>query len=178
MTEHNTEGIACSKCGTRNEANSKYCKYCGHTLRTGSSKDERKKKLIPIIVSMIAFSLTYYAVQKLFFKPPSFDQAMIETANEINKSCPIVVDQYTRLDNVVAMPANSFQYNYTLFNLAKEEVNLDTVKKYVNPTILNNARTSPQMKFFRDRKTTLIYYYKDKVGKFVYKLSVTPDMYR
>ena len=103
---------------------------------------------------------------------------MIEVANQINKSCPIVVDQYTRLDNVVAMPANSFQYNYTLFNLAKEEVNLDIVKKYIKPTILNNARTSPQMKFFRDRKTTLIYYYKDKVGKFVYELSVTPDMYR
>jgi hypothetical protein len=35
-------------------------------------------------------------------------------ANELNKSCLMMVDQDTRLDNAVALPENVFQYNYTL----------------------------------------------------------------
>ena len=89
-----------------------------------------------------------------------------------------MVDQHTRLDNAVALPDNTFQYNYTLVDITKSEVNLDTVKKYVEPGILNNVRTNPGMKTFRDNKTTFIYYYKDMKGEFVFKYPITPDMYQ
>jgi hypothetical protein len=88
-----------------------------------------------------------------------------------------MVDQDTRLDNAVALPGNVFQYNYTLVNLEKSEVNIDTVKKYIEPGIINNVKTSPDLKAYRDNKVTMAYYYKDKNGVFVLKISVTPDMY-
>ena len=184
------ETVKCTNCETNNTTNSKYCSSCGHELpkqhaeKTESQvqqltiKPDRKKKLTGAIVSIIAFGLSYYAVQQIFLKPPSLDKVMMQAASELNKTCPIMVDQYTRLDNAVALPDNSFQYNYTLVNLTKGEVNLDTVKKYVEPGILNNVKTNPDMKIYRDNKTTMIYYYKDKNGEFVHKFSVTPDMYQ
>lgn len=137
----------------------------------------KRKKTIGTIVGMVAFGLSYFAVQQIFFKPVSFDKAMMEAASELNKTCPIMVDQYTRLDNAVALPDNIFQYNYTLVNLDKSEVNLDTVKKYVEPGLINNVKTNPGLKIYRDNKVTMAYYYKDKNSEFVLKISVTPDMY-
>ena len=138
---------------------------------------EKKKKTIGMVVRIIAFGLLYFAAQQIFFKPPSFDKVMMQAASEINKTCPIMVDEYTRLDNAVALPDNIFQYNYTLVNITKEEVNLDTVRKYIEPGIINNVKTNPDLKIYRDNKTTMRYYYKDKNGEFVHKFSVTPDQY-
>lgn len=138
---------------------------------------DKKKKLTGIVVGIIAFGLSYFAVQQIFFKPPSFDKVMMQAASELNKTCPIMVDEYTRLDNAVALPGNVFQYNYTLVSITKAEVNLDTVKKYIEPAIVNNVKTSPDLKIYRDNKTTMTYYYKDKDGEFVHQFSVTPDQY-
>ena len=135
------------------------------------------KKTIGIIVGIVAFGLTYFGVQQIFFKAPTFDKAMMEAASELNKTCPIMVDQDTRLDNAAALPGNIFQYNYTLVNLDKSEVNIDTVKKYVEPGLINNVKTNPDLKGYRDNKVTVAYNYKDKNGVFVLKINVTPDLY-
>jgi hypothetical protein len=136
-----------------------------------------KKNTIGAILGLVAFAITYFAVQQIFFKPASFDKAMMDAASELNKSCPIMVDQETRLDNAVALPDNIFQYNYTLVNLDKSEVNQDTLKKYIEPGLINNMKTNPDLKVYRENKVTMAYYYKDKNGEFVLKLSITPDMY-
>jgi hypothetical protein len=135
-----------------------------------------KKKIIVTIAGIVAFGLTYFGAQQLF-KAPSFDKAMMEAASELNKTCPIMVDQDTRLDNALALPDNIFQYNYTLVNLEKSEVNVDTVKKYVEPGLINNVKTNPDLKVYRDNKVTMAYNYRDKNGVFVLKINVTPDLY-
>ena len=142
-----------------------------------SDNKVKGKTTLGAIVGVVVFGLSYFAVQQLFFKPVSFDKAMMQAASEINKTCPIIVDKDTRLDNVVALPENVFQYNYTLVNLDKSEVNIDTVKKYIEPGIINNVRTHPDLKPYRDNKVTMAYNYRDKDGEFVLKISVTPDMY-
>ena len=129
------------------------------------------------MVGTASFAIAFLLVQHFFFKVPEFDKVMMQVASEINKTCPIMVDQHTQLDNAVAMPNNVFQYNYTLVNVTKEEMNVDTFIKYVEPGIINGIKTNPDMKIYRDNKTTMAYYYKDKNGEFVHKLSVTPDLY-
>lgn len=136
----------------------------------------KRKKIIGTIVVILAFGLAYFGAQQLF-KAPSFDKAMMEAASELNESCPIMVDQDTRLDNAVALPDNIFQYNYTLVNLDKSEVNIDTAKKYLEPGLINNVKTNPDLKAYRDNKVTMAYNYRDKNGVFVLKINVTPDLY-
>lgn len=117
-----------------------------------------------------------FFVTQSFFKP-SFDKQLVEFANEFNKNCPMNLDEYTLLKNVVALPNKTVQYNYTLIGMTKAEVKIDTVKKYVFPALLLNLKSNPDMKFFRENKVTLNYYYSDKNGAFVTKYVVTPEMY-
>lgn len=183
--------LTCTNCGKDNKTNAKYCSDCGHELpkikievdepkfkQNDSFKTNNGKKLIGIVVGAIAFGLSYFAVQQIFFAPPSIDKILMQTASEINKTCPVMVDQFTRLDNSLALPNNSFQYNYTIVSNEKSEINLDTAKKYIEPVIINRVKTDPELKFFRDNKVTMIYNYQDKNGVFVVKYTVTPDMYK
>ena len=109
----------------------------------------------------------------------------MKTASEINASCPIMVDQDTRLDNTIALPGNTFQYNYTLMHFAPInnsdidlELELEKFRKVFENQILINVKTNPDLKFFRDNEVTMNYYYKDKKGNFITKIIITPDQYK
>jgi hypothetical protein len=132
------------------------------------------KAIIGIVVGVLFSAL----VQQLFFKTPSFDKVMMNAANEINKTCPLMVDKETRLDNAIALPENKFQYNYTLVNFEKEALNIEEVKGKIEPNIVNIVKTNPQMKIMRDNSTTVVYNYKDKNGVFLFEVAVTPDKYK
>lgn len=180
----------CPKCGTDNSAIAKYCSGCGFQLpkqeaetvkevevKKPSYNGALKKKIVPIVAGILAFGLTFYAVQFFFSKPESFDKVMMQVASEINQSCPIMIDRDTRLDNTLAMPSNVFKYNYTLVNLEKSDIDIDGLRDYLEPIILNTIKTNPEMEVFRDHKTTLSYNYRDKNGVFILKLDITSEQY-
>lgn len=177
----------CTNCESENSTNSKYCRECGFELpkikieippiQKKTELKDNKKKITSLIVGIIAFGVSYFAVQHFIFKKPSFDKQMMEVASQINESCPIMVDSETRLDNAITMPENIFQYNYTLVNLEKANVNTEEMKNFLEPTIINSVKTTPQMELQRKNKTTINYHYKDKNGVFLLLISVTPDKY-
>lgn len=182
--------VNCTNCGTDNPENFRYCSSCGFELpknmtentdntieKQTKEKTKKKKKALPFIIYIVVFGLSYFTVQQLFFKVPTFDKAMMAIASEINKTCPIMIDAETRLDNTVSLPKNIFQYNYTLINIEKATADTVGMKDYLEPTITNFVKTNPQMKAQRDLKTTINYYYKDKAGNFLFLISVTPDQY-
>lgn len=182
------EKVKCVHCGHDNPERNKYCFNCGYELpkipRENSEpaiqepKAGKRKKMLEYIVGIIFFGLSYFAVQQLFFKVPPLDKAMTEMASEINKTCPMMIDQETRLDNVMAYPKNIFQYNYSLINVEKAAVDTAEMRNILEPQIVNTVKTSPQMKFQRDHRTTLNYYYKDKDGLFLLLIAVTPEKYQ
>lgn len=181
------EKVKCPKCEEYNSPNSKYCSYCGFEIskteteakniveHTNPKTNIDKKKIIGIVVGVITFFFIFYFTQQLF--SPSFDKQMVKMTSEWNKNCPMMVDQYTRWDNSLALPNKILQYNYTLIDIERSEVNLDTVRKYIEPGIINNIRTNPDLKSFRDNNITFQYNYRDKNGEFVWMLKVTPDKY-
>ena len=89
-----------------------------------------------------------------------------------------MVDSDTRLDNAVALPDNVFQYNYTVINYVKEELDIEKLKNTVSPGILNNIKTNPGLKNLRDNKVTMSYLYKDKEGVFLFSLEYKYDDYK
>jgi len=157
------------------------------TEKTDLSKDLPKPKKLKGLKYWIVFAVTtaiFYAIgqfggEKLvgLFRKPAFDKALMETASEINKSCPIMIDNATRLDNAIALPDNVFQYNYTLVNMTKDSININELKGYIEPTIINFVKTNPDMQTIRDNKVTVNYYYKDKVGVYLFTISVKPEQY-
>ena len=146
------------------------------------TKSNRPKGLKYWIIFAVAFAIFYaigqFGGEKIagIFRKPAFDKAMVEYANEINKTCPMMLDNATRLDNVITLPGNIFQYNYTIA-MVKDSINIDELKKYLEPNIINGVKTQPQMKIIRDNKVTVNYNYKDKSGVYLFTISVKPDQY-
>lgn len=181
------EKVKCPKCEEYNSSNSKYCSFCGFELpkintqpsniKESSTQNTKTnyKKIIGIVVGVITFLIAYNLTQQFF--TPSLDKQLVQIANELNKNCPMMVDQFTRLDNSHVLPNKTLQYNYTLVEIEKSEFNLDTIRKYVEPNIISNVRTNPDMKYLRANNITFNYNYRDKNGEFVWKLEITPDMY-
>ena len=141
--------------------------------------EETKPRKLPIssILGILAGAIAILIIKLVFFKPASFEDGMMKTANEINKACPIMVDQLTRLDNTVALSGNVFQYNYTLITMNKDSVDINLLQTSLEPLIINNIKTNPDLKIPRDNKTTMVYHYKDRNGIFLFKITVKPEQY-
>ena len=139
---------------------------------------ENKKMNFKTLAGIITGVVVMALVQQFFFKAPSFDKQMMQVASELNKTCPVMVDAETRLDNTISLPDKIFTYNYTLINQVKDSINVEELKKYLTPLVTNNMKTNPVMKFYRDNKITMSYYYKDKQGVFLLNIDVTPDKYQ
>ena len=141
------------------------------------NQPDKKNKTIQSVTGIVVGIIVMVLVQQVFFSKPSFDKIMMEAASEINKSCPLMLDQDTRLDNTMALPGNVFQYNYTLVNMEKETVDEVDLKNYLESNIVNNIKTNPDLKPYRDNKVTMSYVYRDKDGHFLIKIEATPDKY-
>lgn len=135
----------------------------------------KKTKLIGLVVGAIAFAISFFGIQQLLKK--DFSEELIKAAIEVNNKTPMQVDPYTRLDSASAKGKANFTYYYTLIDLNKAEVNLDTVNKYVRPNIIEGVKSSSELKIFRDNNVTLNYKYFDKNGIYVTEISVTPAIY-
>lgn len=140
-------------------------------------KAKRNQNIGIVIGIALGFTLSGFLVQRFILNTPSFEKVMVQGASEINKSCPMMVDKETRMDNAVAMPGNIFQYNYTLINYDRTSIDTSILKQSIEPVILNNIKTNPQMKQFREHKTTLAYNYVDRNGVFVVRILATPERY-
>lgn len=135
------------------------------------------KAIIGGLIGIAVFSVTSYLLKDHFLEKSTFDNELMKVASELNKTCPIMVDAETRLDNAVALPPNKFQYNYTLVNMAVADIDTIQFHQNLDQVIINNVRTNPQLKVFRDRKVTMSYFYKDKDGNYLMRLDVTPELY-
>ena len=128
-------------------------------------------------MGMLVGVAAIFLIQHFFFNPPTFDERMIEMASEMNKSCPIMVDKETRLDNVTPHSGKVIQYNYTLVNVKKEEVDINEIDRFLKTNMTNNVKTNPNMKAMRENKVTMSFSYKDKNGNFLTEVEVTPEIY-
>ncbi len=137
----------------------------------------KKGKKVSTVIGTVVGLVVFYLIKYFLFSTPSFDKAMMQVASKLNETCPVMVDQETRLDNVIAMPDNVFQYNYTLVNWVKDSLDVEIFEQNMQPQILNTVKTNPDMKSFRDHKVTLAYNYKDKDGTYITKISVSSDQY-
>ena len=183
------ENIICENCQARNLSNAKYCMKCGNELPIVAIKPKpvamndakpvknHKSTIFTVILAVVAFIVSYFVIQAVFFNNSVFDKSMMEMASELNKVCPIMVDAETRLDNSIALPGNMFQYNYTLVNIEKSTIDTNEFKKFLEPELINQVKTNPQMEIFRKNKVTLNYNYRDKNGVFFLLISVTPNDY-
>ena len=116
----------------------------------------------------------YMAVNQVLNGSAHFDKILSNTANNVNKTLPKMVDSATRLDTTIAGPGKKFTYVYTLVNVDKSNPIAAALQDKLKPQIVANYKTSEKMKVFRDENVELDYQYKDKNGDLVCEVAVSP----
>lgn len=106
-----------------------------------NNQTTKKGRTIQIIVAIIAAVFTYYITQKLFIKKDLASE-LKTIALEMNKKTPIQIDQFSRLDSASSKGKTNFIYHYTLIDIEKSEVNVDTVNKYIRTNIIEKVKNS------------------------------------
>ncbi len=134
--------------------------------------------IIIIIVTVIAGTIGKQIVNSIFYQNPSFDEQLMSAAEEINKSCPFLVDSDTQLDATIGGPGKTFTYKYTLINYSEDEIDSEEFTKLLRPNLINTVKTSKDMEFFRNKLVTMNYTYYDKNGIFIAKIEITPENYK
>jgi len=134
-------------------------------------------RFLKIFGAVLLCVVLFIIIQKLFFKTSSTDKEVFEFAKEMNKTCPSMVDPYTRLDKVIATAEKNLQFNYTLINMIKDSLPISHLKNYMEPVILNKIKNSGTLRKFLDKGLTWIYSYNDKNGDFIFKVTYTPEQF-
>ncbi|NDV65214.1 hypothetical protein [Bacteroides sp. 224] len=96
-------------------------------------------------------------------------------ALNINKDCPLKMDEYTLLLNAKAT-GDTLVFNY------RTTYSMDTFKdseylKFINENSLYNIATNIKMKEIRESNATIIYRYKDTEEHILLNLKYTPEDY-
>jgi len=136
------------------------------------------KLLFSVLATLMCGALLFTGCTQ---RDNSIDRALVDAANEINATCPFTVDSETRLDNCVALPNKTLQYNYTLVNYAKEQLTEDQIaqsKDTLNAQIVNLIKSSSDMQTLKDYEVTFKYVYKSNDYYELFSITVKPQDYK
>lgn len=150
-------------------------------LMNGSNKmesaEETKQNRWKGMIILVFLGGCFLLFQMFNSGKRSFKEVLDKTAEELNKTCPLMADDDMRLDNAVSLPGNVFQYNYTFISMLADSVDAELLEFSIKPAMINNARKNPDLELFRTNKVSLVYNFKDRLGNFLMKIRVKPEDY-
>jgi hypothetical protein len=138
---------------------------------------KKKPSLIVSVFAVVIGAVLGNAVVGTMFRHSnsiSFDKSLVELSKKMNTTLPILVDKDTRLDATMAGPGYQFIYLYTLVNLSASDVDRSNLVGVLRPKLINGYKTSPSMAAFRSENVELHYEYRDKDGKVVVAIAISP----
>lgn len=155
-------------------------------MPTKPNQISQKRRKVYIFLALIVVLTTALVIKKIYHRVSSegtvsdaqvsnqespYEKQLHLLSEEINKGCPMQVDQQTRLDNTEIVGKNEFRYNYTLTSLEKGNFDEADLKQYLSAQILANLKDNEGMRLFREQKTKLSYHYKDRTGQPLFELN-------
>ncbi|MCK9311369.1 MAG: hypothetical protein M0P26_03725 [Bacteroidales bacterium] len=136
----------------------------------------QNNRIIPIFVLVIGvFAII---LMKHLFIDSSYNKVLLNKVHEINRSCPVMIDQDTRLDSACIPQHLTLQYDYTMVNVLKDSMDIINFHANLEQSILYSVKQNPELKPYLENNVTIACHYKDRTGNFVTKVSITPEQYR
>jgi hypothetical protein len=140
---------------------------------------QRKKKLLVRKIIQIAVVVVLISVAQYYFvKDKSVGSELTALVIKYNAACPMMISNDIRMESVNSLPYNTVEYDFTLVHVQKESVAVEALKKSVEKEIMASCKTNPSLEAFRDNNSTVIYNYKDRDQKGLFKITLTPEMYQ
>ena len=196
-----SETKICSRCETENPGYSRYCRGCGYelpevavenTVTETPVKSSKKVSVgltigltlgglfIGLFLGVLIGAAASYVYNDFAGVSESLNtnRAIIDQVSNVNRNLPVMIDSETRLDNMMPVNQKTFQYTYTLVNMERGKVDTTAMKNRMEPLIINAVKTAPDMEVQRRNEMTIVYYYKDKNGNYLFSIAATPDKYK
>ena len=140
--------------------------------------DEKKKKRNASIGAVIGLCISMIVTSLFTQNNYLSDKKLLKEVHKGNKECPIVFGEILSIDSFSMPKSKTFMMHITGIDMVKEEANYDTIRKYIDPNLLENIRTNPMLKSARNSKITFVHAFNDMNGEVFYEYIVTPDMYK
>jgi len=124
--------------------------------------------------------LVYIALQKTVLNPASGRyENMLKTVDYINQSCPVMINDYTRLDSIVLISDNKeIVYFHTELNMIKDSIDIEHYESLMKHLLFLNALQNPDLRAFRVNNMTISNSYNDNDGIFLCKVSIQSEIYK
>jgi hypothetical protein len=140
-------------------------------------KQRKKKLLIRKIIQIAVVVILISVVQYYFVQDKSDGKELTALVIKYNTACPIMISDDIRMESVNSLPHNTVQYDFSLIHVEKETVDVSVLKTDIEKQIMATSETNLSLQAFRDNNSTVIYNYKDRDQKDLFKIELTPEMY-
>jgi hypothetical protein len=140
-------------------------------------KQRKKKLLVRKIIQIGIVVIVISVAQYYFVKDKSVGKELTALVIKYNAACPIMISNDIHMESVNVLPNNTVQYDFTLVHIQKEIVDVSALKTTIEKQIMDTSKTNPSLDAFRDNNSTVIYNYKDRDQKDLFKIVLTPEMY-
>ncbi len=110
----------------------------------------------------------------------NLESELTTMTNELNSSTPMMVDQVTRLDNALVKNGDTVVYNYTIIGYSYEELVVlfdEATKETQKTTLVNAAKTNPDLEYFRENKVNLEYSYRAEDGQHLFAIEIPSELF-
>jgi hypothetical protein len=136
----------------------------------------RKKGLLGILAALMLMGIFAF---KFFFNDPDekINKEIAEGVKLINKSVPVIIDSLYRLDFAAALPERILQFNYTILNVEKSEIDTSHLKSTAKELMIENLKSNPKVALFREYGIRIQSIYKDESGDQICKVEIMPEEY-
>jgi hypothetical protein len=147
-------------------------------------KNKFLKYMLPGITSVAAF---WFYLQSVGYVMPYIESGMLQISTEhtlewesemLNKQCPIMVDEVTRLDSSSIRLQNTFCNYYTLLSKEKTEKDIEQLKQFLTYQLIHLVKINEQLKALREKEVNFSYSYQDKNYEHLFEITVTKDDYK
>jgi len=108
----------------------------------------------------------------------SINQILQRESNALNKQCPQMIDNDTRLDSSSIGINKTFINYYTFINQEKANIKVEEMKQFFKDQIIYRIRTNEQLKLFKENDVNFCYKYQDKNFIDLFEINVTEDDYK
>ena len=142
-----------------------------------SDNSNKKKNIVfNALIFIVVFGITSFACSRCTTQ--SIADVLKSTVEKINKSCPVFIDEATRLDSTVYIPEKTIMYCYTITDDSITLSDSTRISEYLLPVIIENIKEDKEMKYFTDNNVTLMYNYRLFNKTEFIELTVTPERYK
>ena len=97
------------------------------------------------------------------------------TADMMNSSLPMMIDEDTQWDSSYAGPGKMLTYSYTLMNYSASQIDGSIFANNIKSNLTNTICTTPATQIFPDNGVMLNFHYYDNSRNLIARVNLAPD---